>query len=195
MGCLALFCWASSSFPNVLRMAVCKRDIPQHNALNILLLRFMLTPTFRDHSSLRLAGLRRFHTFADGPREIPTQWAEFNQLPIPGLHATKIFCGVTCQTDLPNQRFEYMCAFEISDLSIASPNGRMLVPAARYAVFTDPKRPRHPPQHTAVHLEAVATRLRRQNRPHSRLRAPRRALQPTTLEGPVEIWFPVQREP
>ena len=99
----------------------------------------MLTPTFRDHSSLRLAGLRRFHTFADGPREIPTQWAEFNQLPIPGLHATKIFYGVTCQTDLPNQRFEYMCAFEISDLSIASPNGRMLVPAARYAVFTDPK--------------------------------------------------------
>jgi AraC family transcriptional regulator len=59
----------------------------------------MLTPTFRDHPTFRLAGLRRFHTFADAPRDIPKQWAEFNQLPIPGLHATKIFYGATCQTD------------------------------------------------------------------------------------------------
>jgi predicted transcriptional regulator YdeE len=98
----------------------------------------MLTPTFRDHPSFRLASLRRFHTFADAPRDIPVQWAEFNQLPIPGLHATKIFYGATCQTDLPNQRFEYMCSFEVSDLSIAPPDGRMIVPAAHYAVFTDP---------------------------------------------------------
>jgi hypothetical protein len=31
----------------------------------------MLTPTFRDHHSFCLAGLRRFHAFADAPRDIP----------------------------------------------------------------------------------------------------------------------------
>jgi hypothetical protein len=60
-----------------------------------------LTPLLRDYPSFRLAGLRLFHTFADAPRDIPTQWAEINQLPIPGLHDTKIFYGATCQTDLP----------------------------------------------------------------------------------------------
>src|SRR5258707_12655212 len=99
----------------------------------------MLTPTSRDHPPSRLAGLRRFHQFATAPRDIPKQWAEFNQLPTPGLHATKIFYGATCQTDLPNQRFEYMCALEVPDLSQLDPSiGRMIVPAARYAVFTDP---------------------------------------------------------
>jgi hypothetical protein len=42
-----------------------------------------ITPLYRDHPSFRLAGLRRFHTFAEAPRDIPKQWAEFNQLAIP----------------------------------------------------------------------------------------------------------------
>jgi hypothetical protein len=89
----------------------------------------MLTPLFRDHPSFRLAGLRRFHTFATAPKTIPPQWDEFNQLPIPGLHDTKIFYGATCQTDLPNQRFEYMCALEVPDFSQPDPSaGRMIVP-------------------------------------------------------------------
>jgi AraC family transcriptional regulator len=159
----------------------------------------MLTPTFRDHHSFRLAGLRRFHTFADAPRDIPAQWAEFNQLPIPGLHATKIFYGATCQTDLPNQRFEYMCAFEIPDLSIAPPDGRMIVPAAHYAVFTDPK--------GLATLHNTWQYIWKQWLPASGVKpALTPALtpdferyderfNPTTLEGPVEIWFPIQRQP
>ena len=89
----------------------------------------MLTPLYRDHHSFKLVGLRRFHTFANAPRDIPEQWAEFNQLPIPGLNDTKIFYGATCQTDLPNQRFEYMCALEVPDFSQPDPSaGRMIVP-------------------------------------------------------------------
>ncbi len=144
---------------------------------------------------IKLAGLRRFHTFADAPSDIPKQWAEFNQLPIPGLHATKIFYGATCQTDLPNQRFEYMCAFEVPDLSIAPPNGRMIVPAAHYAVFTDPSG-------TAT-LHNTWQYIWKQWLPASGLKpAPTpdferydERFDPFTGEGSIEIWFPIQRQP
>jgi AraC family transcriptional regulator len=155
----------------------------------------MLTPLFRDHRSFKLAGLRRFHTFADAPRDIPEQWAEFNQLAIPGLHDTKIFYGATCQTDLPNLRFEYMCAFEVADLSIAPPDSRMIVPAAHYAVFT----------HTGglPTLHATWQEIWKQWLPNSGLKpAPTpdferydERFNPATGEGPVEIWFPIQRQP
>jgi AraC family transcriptional regulator len=154
----------------------------------------MLTPLFRDHPSFRLAGLRRFHTFATAPKTIPPQWDEFNQLPIPGLHDTKIFYGATCQTDLPNQRFEYMCAFEVPDLSLAPPNGRMIVPAAHYAVFTD---------HNGIAtLHNTWQYIWKQWLPTSRLKpAPTpdferydERFNPATGEGPIEIWFPIQRQ-
>jgi AraC family transcriptional regulator len=155
----------------------------------------MLTPTYRDHPTFRLAGLRRFHTFADAPRDIPRQWAEFNQFPIPGLHATKIFYGATCQTDLPNQRFEYMCALEVPNFSIAPPDGRMIIPAAHYAVFT--------------HLDGTGTlhdawqSIWKQWVPTCGLKpAPTpdferydERFNPTTGKGPIEIWFPIQRQP
>jgi AraC family transcriptional regulator len=139
----------------------------------------MLTPTFRDHSSFRLAGLRRFHTFADAPHDIPAQWAEFNQLPIPGLNDTKIFYGATCQTDLPNQRFEYMCAFEVPDFThLDSTVGRMIVPEQHYAVFT------HSGGLPTLHdtwqyiWKQMAPFVRPETRPNTRLRTLRRALQP-----------------
>jgi AraC family transcriptional regulator len=156
----------------------------------------MLTPTFRDHPSFKLAGLRRFHTFADAPRDIPKQWAEFSQLPIPGLHATKIFYGATCQTDLPNQRFEYMCALEVPDFSqLDSLAGRMIVPAAHYAVFTEPNG-------TAT-LHDTWQFIWKQWLPASGLKpAPTpdferydERFNPTTGEDPIEIWFPIQRQP
>jgi AraC family transcriptional regulator len=154
----------------------------------------MLTPLFRDHPTFRLAGLRRLHTFADAPRDIPAQWAEFNQLRIPGLHAAKIFYGATCQTDLPNQRFEYMCAFEVPDLSIAPPEGRMIVPAAHYAVFTDPS--------GVATLHNTWQYILKQWLPTSGLKsAPTpdferydERFNPTTGKRPIEIWFPIQRE-
>jgi hypothetical protein len=63
----------------------------------------MLTPTYRDHPSFRLAGLRRFHTFANAPRDISAQWAEFNQLPIPGLNNTKTFYNFSGKKGTSNE--------------------------------------------------------------------------------------------
>lgn len=153
----------------------------------------MLIPAFHSLPSFRLAGLRRFHTFADAARDTPKQWAEFNQLLIPGLHDTKIFYGATCQTDLPNQRFEYMCALEVPDLSVAPANGRMIVPAAHYAVFTHPNG-------TAT-LHDTWQYLWKQWVPTSGLKpAPTpdferydERFNPATGQGPIEIWFPIQR--
>jgi hypothetical protein len=70
-------------FPNVLRMAARKQDIARHNTLNTLLFRFMLTPTFRDHHSFRLAGLRRFHTFADAHATSPPNGPSSTNSPSP----------------------------------------------------------------------------------------------------------------
>ena len=78
----------------------------------------MLTPTFLDHRPLQtrrpppLPHLHRRptrHPRPNGPNSTNS--------PSPASHAAKIFYGATCQTDLPNQRFEYMCAFEVPDLS------------------------------------------------------------------------------
>jgi AraC family transcriptional regulator len=152
----------------------------------------MLTPLFHDHRSFKLAGLRRFHTFADAPRDIPAQWVEFNQLPIPGLHSTKVFYGATCQTDLANHCFEYMCAFEVPDFSAVPFGSRMIIPAAHYAVFTDPN--------GVATLHDTWMYIWKQWLPSSGLKfglTPDferydERFNPATLEGPVEIWFPIQ---
>jgi AraC family transcriptional regulator len=155
----------------------------------------MLTPAFRDHRPFKLAGLRRFHTFADAPRNIPKQWAEFNQLPIPGLNDTKIFYGATCQTDSLNQRFEYMCAFEVPDFTHLDPTvGRMIVPNQHYAVFTEPN--------GVTTLHETWQYIWKQWLPASGLKlAPTpdfehydERFNPFTGEGPIEIWFPIQRQ-
>ncbi len=96
-----------------------------------------LTPTFHGHRALKLAGTRRWHTFATAPEVIPPQWDEFNRLALPNrAEATETY-GVTCQMDRPNQRFEYLAGYEVEDFSnLPNDIGRMIVPAAHYAVFT-----------------------------------------------------------
>lgn len=84
-----------------------------------------------------LAGLRRVHAFADAPREIPRQWAEFRELgEIPGRVGSSAY-GVMCGTDTARQTMEYMCAVEVASFdALPASLGRMRVPAATYAVFT-----------------------------------------------------------
>jgi len=96
-----------------------------------------LTPTFHGHRGFKLAGIRRWHTFATAPETIPPQWNEFNALGLPNrAEATETF-GATCQMDMANQRFEYLCGYEVESFDgLPEHIGRMIVPAAHYAIFT-----------------------------------------------------------
>jgi AraC family transcriptional regulator len=95
-----------------------------------------LTPTFKSAPLFRLAGIRRWHTFATAPETIPPQWNEFNALPLPGRAEASVTYGATCQMDMPNQRFEYLSGYEVLDFdNLPADIGRMIVPAADYAVF------------------------------------------------------------
>ena len=97
----------------------------------------MLTPTYKSLPLFRLAGIRRWHTFATAPETIPPQWNEFNASALPGRADTKVTYGVTCQMDMPNQRFEYLSGYEVLDFdNLPADTGRMIVPAAEYAVFS-----------------------------------------------------------
>src|ERR1700733_14618485 len=96
----------------------------------------MLTPTYQSLPLFRLAGIRRFHTFATAPETIPRQWNEFNALALPGRVDAKVTYGATCQMDMPNQRFEYLSGYEVPSFDdLPADIGRMIVPAAEYAVF------------------------------------------------------------
>ena len=94
------------------------------------------TPTFKSLLLFRLAGIRRWHTFAAAFDTIPPQWNEFNALNLPGRAEARITYGATCQMDMPNQRFEYLSGYEVLDFdNLPADIGRMIVPAADYAVF------------------------------------------------------------
>jgi AraC family transcriptional regulator len=88
--------------------------------------------------SMLVAGLRRFHSFADLVHSIPNQWEDFQQLgPIPG-QIGKTTYGVVCFADLEQQKVEYMSGVEVSGFDGLPPDlGRMRIPGQqRYAVFT-----------------------------------------------------------
>ena len=96
-----------------------------------------MTPSrFETGRPMLLAGLRRWYGFAEGPVEIPTVWKTFAaRLPLPGQVDGRTY-GAMCQTDMPGQRFEYMCAAEVETFdSLPDDVGRMRVPKAHYAVF------------------------------------------------------------
>jgi len=96
-----------------------------------------LTPRFETAPAFLLAGTRQIHSFADAPRDIPSQWQAFApQLPLPGQKGTRTF-GATCAAWPDEQRFEYMCAAEVESFdNLPEGMGRMRVPEAHYAVFT-----------------------------------------------------------
>jgi len=153
-----------------------------------------LTPVYCDLPTFRVAGLRGWHTFVSAPQTIPPQWAEFNQLALPGKRDAQVFYGVNCQFDMPNQRFEYMCAFEVLDFEEMPAENRMIVPAAHYAVFT----------HTGglPTLHDTWQWIMQQWLPncgHKRSATPEferyddQHFDPATGHGNVEIWIPIHR--
>ena len=97
-----------------------------------------IEPTrFADGAAMLLAGVRRWHAFADAPRDIPAQWMEFHQLPGLPPRAGAVTYGVVCASEPQRARFEYFCAIEVPSFDGLPPEvGRMRVPAQRYAVFT-----------------------------------------------------------
>ena len=152
----------------------------------------MLTPTYQSLPSLRLAGIRRWHTFATAPETIPPQWNEFNGLPLPGRADAKFTYGATCQMDMPNQRFEYLSGYEVPDFdNLLADIGRMIVPAAEYAVF---------PIATVKDIRPFWQSLFQTWLPSSGVKAAHtpdferydHRFDPVT-RGPLEIWFPVTR--
>jgi len=82
------------------------------------------------------AGIRRRHSFANMPRDIPNQWHDFEKLgKLPGQIGATAY-GAICGGDPKAQTMEYMCAVEVVSFDgLPKELGRMRVPAVRYAVF------------------------------------------------------------
>jgi AraC family transcriptional regulator len=151
-----------------------------------------LTPTYQSLPSFSLAGIRRWHTFATAPETIPPQWNEFNALPLPGRAEAKVTYGATCQMDLPNQRFEYLSGYEIPSFdNLPADIGRMIVPAAEYAVF---------PLAAVKDIRPFWQSLFQTWLPSSGVKAAHtpdferydHRFDPIT-RGPLDIWFPITR--
>lgn len=71
-----------------------------------------LKPRFENRPSAFLAGIRRYHLFANATADIPQQWLEFNELrksANPTL--SDVSYGLVCGSD--DVGFEYMCAIEV----------------------------------------------------------------------------------
>jgi len=95
----------------------------------------ILTATNRDLPTFRLAGIRRFHALETAPKTIPDQWHDLRDSALPGLKEATITYGATAQMDMPNKRLEYLAGYEVTDFEGIPAEGRMIVPAAHYAVF------------------------------------------------------------
>ena len=96
-----------------------------------------MTPDrFETLRPMLLAGLRSWYTFAEGPVQIPLDWKRFvARLPLAGQVGETTY-GATCEADMAEERFEYMCAVEVKTFDGLRPDvGRMRVPEATYAVF------------------------------------------------------------
>lgn len=151
-----------------------------------------LTPTFRTLPSFHLAGIRRWHTFATAFETIPPQWNEFNAMNLPGRADTQVSYGATCQMDMPNQRFEYLAGYEVTNFdALPADLGRMIVPAAEYAVF---------PLETVRDIRPFWQEFFQSWLPSSGLKAAKtpdferydHTFSPVT-RGPLELWVPVSR--
>jgi AraC family transcriptional regulator len=151
-----------------------------------------LTPTYQSLPTFRLAGIRRFHTFATAPETIPPQWNEFNASALPGRAEATVTYGATCQMDMPNQRFEYLSGYEVPDFeNLPADTGRMIVPAAEYAVFPlDTVEDISPFWQSVFQTWLPTSGIKPANSPNFERYDHR--FNPTT-RGPLEIWFPITR--
>ncbi len=81
-----------------------------------------------------LAGLRRYHPFAESGRHIPEQWRQLQALgPIAGQLGTTRY-GVMCGHD--PHGIEFMCGVEVDSFAgLPDDLGRMRIAPEHYAVF------------------------------------------------------------
>ena len=141
-----------------------------------------------------LAGVRRWYGFAQGPVEIPAVWKTFAaRLPLPGQVDGRTY-GAMCQTDMASERFEYMCAAQVTTFAdLPDDLGRMRVPEAHYAVFT------HEGPVWTIRETIMAGHdwlgsngdWKDAGTPDFERYGPR--YDPVTGTGDTEIWFPVTR--
>ncbi len=151
-----------------------------------------LTPIFKSLPAFHLAGIRRWHTFATGFETIPPQWNEFNAMQLPGRDEAEFTYGATCQMEVPNQRFEYLAGYEVPSFdNLPADLGRMIVPAADYAVFAlETVMDIRPFWQTFFQTWLPASGYKPANTPDFERYDHR--FDPIT-RGPLEIWVPVQR--
>ena len=91
---------------------------------------------FTDRPAFRLAGLRRTHALGDPAASIAAQWRDFRDLAaLAGLDCSVTY-GASCRADAATDTLEYLTGVELPSFDgLAEAMGRMLVPAAHYAVF------------------------------------------------------------
>ncbi|MEL6364144.1 MAG: GyrI-like domain-containing protein [Pseudomonadota bacterium] len=91
---------------------------------------------FEDRPEFLLAGVRRSFPVADAPKEIGAVWEALTALgELPGQTGDAAY-GVWCAMDMAKGVGEYMAAAEVTGFeSLTADTGRMIVPAAQYAVF------------------------------------------------------------
>jgi AraC family transcriptional regulator len=93
-------------------------------------------PRFEISRERLLAGLRRSFSFDDAPIAIPSLWAEFAALRRLPLVGPRVAYGVICAADAKAGVMEYMAAGEVANFArLSSRVDRLVLPAARYAVF------------------------------------------------------------
>ena len=95
-----------------------------------------LKPRFETSNEMYMAGIRRHHLYFEAPTDIPEQWDEFTKfLPLDAQIGAETY-GIMCGDQPEFQQFEYMVAVEVRDEAQYPELNSLIVPVARYAVFT-----------------------------------------------------------
>lgn len=140
---------------------------------------------------MRLAGLRRWHRIDDAHLTVRAQWDELRADRWFQGKAARIAYGAVC--DSRSQSFEYLAGIEVDGFDdLPAGFGRMIVPAARYAVFlhTGPARSLRSTWEGILHGWLPGSGHRPAHSPDfERFEEP---YDPDDPHARVEIWFPVE---
>lgn len=149
---------------------------------------------FADHRPMLLGGLRRTHTFANAPRDIPAQWGEFMAMGrLPGQRGAATY-GVICGGSPEQRTMEYMCAAEVDALdALPTGVGRLRVPPAHYAVFVHEGSIDGIGETWAGVWTWLGESSAWESSPSPDFELYDERYDPDTRSGTVEIWVPVRR--
>ena len=148
-------------------------------------------PRFEDGPARLMGGIRRHVAMVDAPRELPAVWQDLVATGALDNARDDTAYGIICQSDHEAGTFEYMAAVEVEDLEAWPSNGRLRLPAARYAVFTHPG-PGSTIKDTYAHIWQEwlpASGLKPAPTPNFERYGP--GYDPATNSGDIEIWIAV----